>query len=101
MADLSTLSCVDCGSDMDTLVEDYDYEECGIPNTVIKDCLVNRCTECGRTEWTVDIEFADREIAKFLIDRGEKMTYEETRFLFQFIVDNMDGIPYYNQVGEA
>jgi hypothetical protein len=93
--------CEECHLAMKLAEEDYDYKECGIPNIVLKNVVTRTCKDCHRVEYIFDAEEADKNIASYIVEKEEKLSFEETRFLFNFAIARMEGHQYFGVDAEA
>jgi putative zinc finger/helix-turn-helix YgiT family protein len=77
------MRCTECQrAEMITNKETIRYEECGLPNVVLKNIEVERCPECGNELISIPaISGLHRTIALHLIQQPERITVAEIRFL--------------------
>jgi len=80
------MKCIECGVEMVTRRENYQYDECGLPGITILDVEVSRCAACGDTEVAIpNIEGLHRAIAEAVARKHEKLTPVEVRFLRKWL----------------
>lgn len=75
------MKCPNCSKEMRATKKDYQYEEAGLKNVVLKDTTVYEC-KCGETLPEIPyIKRLHRQIADTLINKLGPLTGEEFRFL--------------------
>ncbi len=78
------LKCFDCRSSelITEFIANYRYDECGLPNIILKDITQKRCPNCGSTFVSIPgMKGLHRSIAIALISKNSKLTPAERRFL--------------------
>lgn len=75
--------CPDCKKDeMKKGKETIRYEECGLPNVVLKDILLRRCSNCGNQLVSIpNLAGLHRCIAVALVNKPERLIPAEIGFL--------------------
>jgi putative zinc finger/helix-turn-helix YgiT family protein len=80
------MTCPDCETTMKTGLENYRYDECGLPYVVIEGVEVSRCPKCGTHEVSIlGIESLHTFIAHTVAEKGTRLTPEELRFLRKYL----------------
>ena len=80
------MSCTVCGTAMKTKRENYRYDAVGLPGITLKDVAVSRCPKCGEYEVAIPrIEDLHRTIAHAVIEKRERLTPAEIRFLRKYL----------------
>lgn len=77
------MKCPECSNkEMDVQKETIRYEECGLPNVVLKGIEVKRCQQCGNTLVSIPaLSGLHRAIALHLIQQPERLASSQIRFL--------------------
>ena len=77
----SNMNCFECGCEMTSRRETYQYAESGLPNVVLGNVEVRRC-RCGENEVVLQsLDSLHRTIALAIIRKRPRLTGTEVRFL--------------------
>jgi len=80
------MKCPTCRHEMKSTREAFRYEAVGLPGVVLADVEVRRCPNCGETSVSIPrIEDLHRVIAWDVIQKPERLTPEEVRFLRKYL----------------
>jgi putative zinc finger/helix-turn-helix YgiT family protein len=80
------MTCLSCGGQMDTRVENHRYRESGLKSVTLLGVEVNRCRICGEQEVAIPaIEKLHGAIAGALIRKRARLTAEEIKFLRKYL----------------
>jgi putative zinc finger/helix-turn-helix YgiT family protein len=78
--------CAECGAAMKSGIENYKYNESGLPYVTLEGVEVRRCPKCGEVEVVIPrIEELHRGIATTLIEKAERFAGAEVRFLRKYL----------------
>ena len=81
---VSNVKCFDCRSSelITESIANYRYDECGLPNIILKNITQRRCPNCGSTFVSIPgMKGLHRSIATALISKNSKLAPAEIRFL--------------------
>ena len=81
------MKCTECRQvEMVISKESIRYEECGLPNIVLKNVEVKRCPECGNSLVSIPaLAGLHKSIATHLVQQSERLTAPEIRFLRKYL----------------
>jgi putative zinc finger/helix-turn-helix YgiT family protein len=81
------MKCTECRhAEMAVSRENIRYEECGLPNVVLKDIEVKRCSECGITLVSIPaLAGLHKSIATHLVQQSERLSPSEICFLRKYM----------------
>lgn len=81
-----TRTCPHCGEPMDTVVENYRYDGCGLENVVLSNVKVRRCRKDAEEVVVIPrVEELHRVLAKAVASKETKLTPPEIRFLRKYL----------------
>lgn len=76
------MTCLVCGSKMQTQRENFRYDACGVPGITLIGVEVSRCPQCGEYEVAIpQIEDLHHTIAQALVRKTSPLTAAEIRYL--------------------
>jgi putative zinc finger/helix-turn-helix YgiT family protein len=80
--------------------EDHRYKECGLPHVTLIGIKIGRCSQCSNYEITIPhIEELHRLIAKALIEKPNRLSGSEVRFLRKSL--GLSGSDFAKRIGVA
>jgi len=80
------MKCTDCGTTMTTLIENYRYDECGLPYVVLEQVHVSRCPKCGAAEVAIPaMEQLHALIAVEVAQKDTRLTPDEVKYLRKYL----------------
>lgn len=92
------MKCVECRVPMETRRENYRYDECGLPNVVLKGVDVHYCSKCGKRAVTiVKIDQLHGAIAMEVVKKRARLTPVEARFLRKYL--GLNGVDLARKLG--
>jgi len=75
------MKCLQCGSEMTTRREDFDYSRCGLP-VILLGLEVRHCAKCGERHPLIPmVEELHRVIANEVVRKKTRLVGAEVRFL--------------------
>lgn len=75
------MKCVECGAEMTSARENYNYKASGLPVTLLN-VEVRRCKACGEDEVVIPkITELHKAIARAVVGKKTRLTSSEVRFL--------------------
>lgn len=81
------MKCPECRqAEMNINKETIRYEECGLPNVVLKGIEVKHCPECGNSLVSIPaLSGLHKNIATHLVQQPERLSAAEIRFLRKYL----------------
>ncbi len=77
-----TRTCYECKAPLSVRRKNYQYTQCGLPNVVLRNIIVEECRECGTEHPNIPaIAGLHRTIMILLLKKETLLTGEEIRFL--------------------
>lgn len=78
--------CLQCGTDMESTVENYRYDESGLDGVTLENVTVYRCPSCGESEAMIPrTAQLLRSLAETVAKKKERLTPKEIRFLRTYL----------------
>ena len=92
------MTCLQCGGEMQSRRENYQYTSCGLPNVTLEGIEVRRCGKCGETEAVIpNVEGLHRALARGVVRQKARLAPTEIRFLRKFL--GLSGVEFARHVG--
>lgn len=78
--------CFNCGGQMSTHLENYQYTASGLSHVTLQQVEVSRCPRCGEIEVAIPrIEALHQAIAAMLVRKATRLAPEEIRYLRKYL----------------